>query len=121
MQIVANWVANPNNPYFARAQANRVWFHLMGRGLVEPNDDFRVSNPAINEPLLDDLAKRFTDYKFDLRALVRLVMENGKVVKEERYLHGLKERIRDVQQGPDGYIYVITDNTNGRILRVLPK
>ena len=54
-------------------------------------------------------------------ALVRLEMSNGKVVKEERYLHELKERIRDVQQGPDGYIYVITDNnTNGRVLRVLP-
>lgn len=53
-------------------------------------------------------------------ALVRLEMSNGKVVKEERYLHDLKERIRDVQQGPDGYIYVITDNANGRILRVRP-
>jgi Protein of unknown function (DUF1549)/Protein of unknown function (DUF1553) len=74
LQIVADWVASPDNPYFARAQANRVWFHFMGRGLVEPNDDFRVSNPAINGPLLDELAKRFADSKFDLRALVRLVM-----------------------------------------------
>jgi glucose/arabinose dehydrogenase len=53
-------------------------------------------------------------------ALVRLEMKDGKVVKEERYLHELKERIRDVQQGPDGYIYLVTDNANGRVLRVLP-
>jgi glucose/arabinose dehydrogenase len=54
-------------------------------------------------------------------ALVHLVLENGRVTKEERYLHDLKERIRDVQQGFDGYIYVITDNSDGRILRILPK
>lgn len=52
--------------------------------------------------------------------LVRLVLENGRVTKEERYLHDLHERIRDVQQGLDGYIYVITDNNNGRILRLMP-
>ena len=54
------------------------------------------------------------------QALVRLVLENGAVTREERYLHELHERIRDVQQGPDGYIYVITDNTNGLILKVVP-
>lgn len=54
-------------------------------------------------------------------ALVRLVLENGRVVKEERYLHELHERIRDVRQGDDGFIYLITDNTNGRVLRVKPK
>jgi glucose/arabinose dehydrogenase len=52
--------------------------------------------------------------------LVRLVLENGRVTKEGRYLHDLHERIRDVQQGRDGYIYVITDNNNGRILRLMP-
>ena len=58
LAILGNWVARPDNPHFARAQVNRVWFHLLGRGLVEPNDDFRASNPAVNEPLLDELAKR---------------------------------------------------------------
>lgn len=53
-------------------------------------------------------------------ALVRLELRDGRVVKEERYLHDLHERIRDVAQGLDGYIYVVTDNSNGRILRVLP-
>jgi glucose/arabinose dehydrogenase len=53
-------------------------------------------------------------------ALVRLTLNNGAVASEERYLGDLRERIRDVQQGPDGFVYVITDNSDGRILRVLP-
>ena len=53
-------------------------------------------------------------------ALVRLVLENGRVAREERYLGELGERIRDVQQGPDGLLYVVTDNENGRVLRVVP-
>ncbi len=53
-------------------------------------------------------------------ALVRLEMRGGRVVKEERYLGDLRERIRDVQQGPDGFVYVVTDNDNGRVLRVRP-
>ena len=53
-------------------------------------------------------------------ALVRLVMENGRVVREERYLGELRERIRDVQQGPDGMIYAVTDSPRGRVLRIVP-
>ena len=53
-------------------------------------------------------------------ALVRLELENGRVTREERYLGELGERIRDVQQGPDGYVYVVTDNASGRVLRVEP-
>ena len=53
-------------------------------------------------------------------ALVRLVMENGRVVREERYLGELRERIRDVQQGPDGFIYAVTDSREGRVLRIVP-
>ncbi len=52
--------------------------------------------------------------------LVRLVLEDGRVAREERYLGGLRERIRDVQQGPDGMIYVVTDSPTGRVLRVSP-
>lgn len=74
LQTLADWVADPDNPFFARAQANRIWFHLMGRGLVEPNDDLRSSNPPVNAPLLDELARQLRDSKFDLRALVRLIM-----------------------------------------------
>jgi glucose/arabinose dehydrogenase len=54
------------------------------------------------------------------QALVRLVLQNGKVVREERHLGSLGERIRDVQQGPDGHLYLLTDSPNGQVLRVLP-
>ena len=53
-------------------------------------------------------------------SLVRLVMENGRVVREERYLGELDKRFRDVQQGPDGLVYVVTDETNGEVLRIMP-
>ena len=52
--------------------------------------------------------------------LVRLTMESGRVTREERYLGDLRERIRDVRQGPDGLLYLLTDNPDGRILRVMP-
>jgi glucose/arabinose dehydrogenase len=55
------------------------------------------------------------------RALVRLTIENGRVTREERYLGDLGERIRDVQQGPDGLLYLVTDAANGKVLRVVPK
>jgi glucose/arabinose dehydrogenase len=55
------------------------------------------------------------------RALVRLTIENGRVTREERYLGDLGARVRDVQQGPDGLLYLITDADNGQLLRVVPK
>jgi glucose/arabinose dehydrogenase len=54
-------------------------------------------------------------------ALVRLTLDNGHVTGEERYLGELGDRIRDVQQGPDGLLYVVTDEDDGRVLRVVPK
>jgi hypothetical protein len=60
-----------DNPFFARNLANRVWAHLLGRGLVEPVDDFRETNPPTNPQLLDALAERLVLSKFDLRSLIR--------------------------------------------------
>jgi len=71
---LAEWVADPANPFFARAQTNRVWFHLIGRGLVDPNDDFRTSNPAVVPPLLDHLTAVFTAGGYRLKPLVRHIM-----------------------------------------------
>jgi hypothetical protein len=76
LQFLADWVADPGNPFFARAQVNRVWFHLFGRGLVEPNDDFRAANPPANPELLDALAADFVAHKFDLKHLVRLILNS---------------------------------------------
>ncbi|HEY7314395.1 MAG TPA: DUF1549 and DUF1553 domain-containing protein [Gemmataceae bacterium] len=73
---LADWIADPKNPFFARAQANRVWYHLLGRGIVEPNDDFRASNPPVNAPLLNALAEDFAAHRFDLRHLVRTIMNS---------------------------------------------
>ena len=68
---VAEWLASPENPFFATNVANRVWAHMFGKGIVEPVDDVRVSNPAINPELLSELGKRLVEYKYDFRSLVR--------------------------------------------------
>jgi hypothetical protein len=75
-EALAAWLTSPENPFFAKSVANRVWFHLMGRGIVDPVDDFRDSNPAANDELLDALAKDFVAHKFDLKHLVRTVMKS---------------------------------------------
>jgi hypothetical protein len=69
-QVLADWLASPENPYFARNLVNIVWAHFLGQGIVEPVDDVRVSNPAVNPELLDELARTFTRSDFDLRRLV---------------------------------------------------
>ncbi len=74
--LLANWVANPANPYFARTQANRIWYYLMGRGIVDPEDDFRQSNPPVNAPLLDALTKDFAAHGFDQKHLIRTIMNS---------------------------------------------
>ena len=70
-EVLARWMAEPGNPFFARAQANRIWRRLMGRGLVEPEDDFRLANPPSHPELLEHLAQRLTEGRFDLKDLVR--------------------------------------------------
>lgn len=74
LQTLADWVADPKNPYFAKAQVNRVWYHLFGKGLVDPIDDFRSTNPAVNQELLDHLGSRLTQSNFNLRSLIREIM-----------------------------------------------
>lgn len=71
LSTLADWVVR--QPLFAQAQANRIWFHLFGRGLVEPIDDFRATNPASHPALLERLAADFAAHHFDLRYLVELL------------------------------------------------
>ena len=73
---LAQWVTNPRNPYFARATVNRVWKFFMGRGLVEPVDDFRVTNPSTNEPLLEALAAEFVKNGYSLKHLERQILNS---------------------------------------------
>ena len=58
---------------------NRIWYHLLGRGIVEPIDDFRDTNPASNPPLLDELARDFAAHGFDLRHTIRTIMNSPRV------------------------------------------
>jgi hypothetical protein len=69
--VLANWLASPENPYFARNFANRIWAHFFGIGIIEPVDDVRVSNPPSNPELLDALAAKFTESGYDIKQLVR--------------------------------------------------
>ena len=66
-QAVATWLTDASNPYFARAMTNRLWQHMMGRGLVEPVDDHRATNPPTHPDLLAALANDFKTHGFDLR------------------------------------------------------
>jgi hypothetical protein len=69
-------MASADNPFFARAVVNRYWAHFFGRGLVDPLDDMRVTNPPSNPELLDALAKDFIDHKFSLKHLVRTLVRS---------------------------------------------
>lgn len=76
-KVLADWITSPENPWFARATVNRIWRQLMGRGLIEPVDDIRVTNPATNEALLERLADDFVKHGFDLRHLMRTVLSSA--------------------------------------------
>jgi len=74
LNALAKWVTSAENQWFVRSQVNRIWYHVMGRGLVEPVDDLRVTNPPVNPALLNALSQAFVDSGFDVRALVRQIM-----------------------------------------------
>lgn len=68
---LADWITAKDNPFFARETVNRVWKQFFGRGIVHPVDDLRATNPPINAPLLDALAKNFVDSGYDMKQLIR--------------------------------------------------
>ncbi len=71
---LADWL--PHTPMFAKMQVNRIWFHLMGRGLVDPVDDFRATNPPSHPELLEHLAADFSEHGYDLRRVIRTIMKS---------------------------------------------
>jgi Protein of unknown function (DUF1553)/Protein of unknown function (DUF1549) len=73
-EVLADWIVSPENPFFAKSTANRIWFHLCGKGIVDPVDDFRDSNPSANDELLDALAKDFIDSKYNIKHLIKVIM-----------------------------------------------
>jgi len=74
--VLADWLTDPANPYFTRAIANRVWAALIGRGIVEDIDDLRLSNPASNEALLQVLAEHLVTADYDLKSLMRFILQS---------------------------------------------
>ena len=73
---LANWMIVPDNPYFAKAMVNRIWGQFFGRGIVHPVDDFRASNPPVNPDILDALANDFSNNGYDLKDLMKRIMES---------------------------------------------
>lgn len=82
--VLADWMVSPSNPYFARHLANRYWAHFLGRGLVEPVDDVRDTNPPSNPELLDALAKIVVDAKFDVKVLIRAITGSSTYQRSSR-------------------------------------
>ena len=104
---LADWMTSPDNPFFARMIANRFWAHYFGRGLVEPVDDVRQTNPATNEPLLAALADHMVSLNYDLKAFTRTLLRSHayQLSAETQYL------------APEGAEYVRHQVEAGRCLR----
>ncbi len=75
-EALADWLTSANNPFFAKAIVNRVWSYFHGRGIIEPVDDIRGSNPPINPDLLDALEQDFIESGFDLQLLMRTIVSS---------------------------------------------
>jgi hypothetical protein len=75
-ELLAKMATSPDNPFFAKSVVNRVWYHLTGKGIVDPVDDFRDSNPSANDELLDALARDFSDHHFDLKHIIRTILNS---------------------------------------------
>jgi len=76
-EVLAQWVTAQGNPFFARATVNRVWKQLFGKGIVDPVDDFRVTNPPSNPELLDGLAEYFIEHNFRFKPLMKLMLRSS--------------------------------------------
>lgn len=75
-EYLAEWMTSPDNPYFARAAANRIWANFFGVGIVEPVDDLRLTNPPSNARLMRETAQYLVDHDFDLKALMRAILQS---------------------------------------------
>lgn len=72
----ARWLTAPENPFFARSLVNRIWSYFFNRGIIDPVDDLRSTNPPINGPLLDSLTREFVEHNFDMRYLMKIIIES---------------------------------------------
>lgn len=83
-ELLADWMTKKENPFLARATVNRIWSHLFGRGIIDPVDDIRSSNPPVNGPLLDALTKDFIDHDFDVRHILRVMLNSAAYQRSAR-------------------------------------
>lgn len=74
---LVDWMADPQNPFFSKALVNRYWKHFFGKGIVDPEDDLRVTNPPTNPELLESLSRHFVEHSFDLKDLVRTICKSN--------------------------------------------
>lgn len=104
-QVLADWVASTENPYFPRHIANLIWAQYMGRGIVEPVDDVRISNPASNPELLEGLTRKVVESGYDLRRIVREICNSrvyqlttrpnpSNALDERNFAHATVRRMR---------------------------
>jgi hypothetical protein len=75
-ESMVDWLISPENPFFAKAMANRMWSYFLGKGIIDPVDDIRASNPPSNPELLDALTQTFVASKFDLKQLMRTICQS---------------------------------------------
>lgn len=100
---LAEWLTSPNNPYFATAFANRLWKALIGRGLVEPVDDMRATNPATHPRLLARLGREFAADGYDLRATIRRIVLSDSYARSSRLTASFAGADGGRAQGNDPY------------------
>ncbi|MGI9441523.1 MAG: DUF1549 domain-containing protein [Rubripirellula sp.] len=94
LNVFADWLVADQNPYFARAIVNRLWKSMMGRGLVEPADDLRATNPATHPKLLKKLADDFVEHEFDLRHTLRLIAASHAYARSSHSISGNESDVR---------------------------
>src|SRR5205085_5840595 len=75
-EALVDWLVRPDNPFFAKVEVNRLWNQLLGRGIVDPVDDFRDSNPPVSAELLKALADDFVAHKFDRKHVLRTILNS---------------------------------------------
>jgi hypothetical protein len=84
-EVFTEWLTSPENPYFSRCIVNRVWYWLMGRGIVHEPDDIRSTNPAENPELLEYLQEELVGHDYDLRHIFRLILNSRTYQLSSRY------------------------------------
>ncbi|HXD89247.1 MAG TPA: DUF1549 and DUF1553 domain-containing protein [Urbifossiella sp.] len=98
--VLAGWLASPDNPYFAKNLSNVVWNHFFGRGIIDEPDDVRISNPASNQELLDELGKRFTGYKYDFKKLVKDICTSQAYQRSTQPTKTNESDVKNFARGP---------------------